>query len=173
MSGAQGYVDVRSAYPQSMDALKSLTFAFNKMPIALPGRSTASYRVSTPNAARLAAMMLKNAPFYRLSDMALLFDGDNYDFVPEILEETYGANYGEFEREALIRNSCGLFSTRGNTFTILMRAESYSPTLYWMSTMGGNPNAAAIAIAQIWRDTIKDENGQYPVLIQFFKALGN
>ena len=106
--------------------------------------------------------------------MALLYDED-YSMLDEIVKETAsnGKNYGEFEREALIRNSCSLFSTRGNTFTILMRAESYSPTLYYKSTMGGNPNSSVVAIAQIWRDTVKDENDQYPVLVQFFKILGN
>ncbi len=171
--GAQGYVDIRSAYPQSMDALKSLTFAFNDLPVNYPLKVNSLKRVKTTDAARLAAMLLKDAPCYRLSDMARLFDGDNYDEVSTILAATYGQNYGEFEREALLRNSCGLFSTRGNTFTILMRAESYSPTLYYKSTMGGNPNSSAVAIAQIWRDTVKDTSGHYPVLIQFFKILGN
>ncbi len=171
--GSQGYVDIRSAFPGSMDALKSLTFAFNRLPVAIPGKEEGARRITTPNAARLAAMLLRNAPCYRLSDLALLFDGDNYNYAPDILAQDYGQNYGEFEREALIRNSCGLFSTRGNTFTILMRAESYSPTLYYETTMGGNPNASVVAIAQIWRDTVKDADGQYPVLIQFFKILGN
>lgn len=172
--GAQGYVDVRSASPRSMEALKSFAFAFNSLPFGLPGRESSGKRVSTANAARLAAMLLKNTPCYRLSELALLYEAD-YAILDKVVNETANnnRNYGEFEREALLRNVCSLFSTRGNTFTILMRAESYSPTLYYQSTMGGNPNASLVAIAQIWRDTVKDENGQYPVLIQFFKILGN
>ncbi len=172
-SGAQGYVDIRSAHPGSMDALKSLTFAFNQLPVNYPVVEN-NQRVGTPDAARLAAMLLRNAPCNRLSDLSLLFDEDNYDVAVDILDRICGKEaFGEFEREALLRNSCGLFSTRGNTFTILMRAESYSPTLYYKSTMGGNPNSSAVAIAQIWRDTVKDTSGHYPVLIQFFKILGN
>lgn len=80
-------------------------------------------------------------------------------------------SFGEFEREAIIRNSCGLFTTRGQSFIIVARGESYSPIFGRTTVEGGTVNAARTAIAQIWRDTEKDADGKYPIAIQFFKII--
>ena len=102
--------------------------------------------------------------------------------------------YGEFERESVIRNSCGLFTTRGQTFIIAVRGESYSPMFGKTSLADGSINAGKTAIGQIWRDTFpsnydevekevakikdpeeKDEyrrkNYVYPKFVQFFKII--
>ena len=79
--------------------------------------------------------------------------------------------FGEFERESVIRNSCGLFTTRGQTFIIAVRGEAYSPMFGKTSVEGGSVNAAKTAVAQIWRDSEPDENGNHPVFVQFFKII--
>lgn len=98
----------------------------------------------------------------------------------------HGMDFGEWEREALIRNACGLLSTRGQTFVAVVRAESYSPKFGKTSVDDGTVNAAKTAVVQFWRDTVPQnvDTGKtegpykkkvykkiYPVFIQFFKIL--
>lgn len=78
---------------------------------------------------------------------------------------------GEFEREAVIRNACGLFTDRGQTFIIAARGESYSPVFGKTSVEGGSINASKTAVAQVWRDSVTNEWGRHPVVIQFFKII--
>lgn len=78
---------------------------------------------------------------------------------------------GEFEREAMIRNSCGLFTTCGQSFIIVARGESYSPIFGKTSIEGGTVNAAKTAIAHVRRDTGVDENGKHRIGILFFKII--
>ena len=85
--------------------------------------------------------------------------------------ESGNEEFGEFERESVIRNSCGLFTTRGQTFIIAVRGESYSPMFGKTSVKGGSVNAAKTAVAQVWRDSEPDENGNHPIFIQFFKII--
>ena len=81
-------------------------------------------------------------------------------------------DFGEFEREALIRNSCGLFTTRGQTFIVVVRGESYSPPFgHRKSINGGTSNAAKTIIAQVWRDSVPDSRGNHPMYVQFFKII--
>ena len=83
-----------------------------------------------------------------------------------------GEDFGEFERESLIRNSCGLFTTRGQTFIVAVRGESYSPMYgHKRSLSTGTCNASKTAVAQIWRDSEPDEDGKHPMFIQFFKII--
>lgn len=80
--------------------------------------------------------------------------------------------WGEWEREAVIRNSCGLFTMRGQTFIVVVRGESYSaPYGRKKSMKGGTSNASKTAIAQVWRDSIPDGNGNHPMYVQFFKII--
>ena len=121
--------------------------------------------------------------FSSLSDLGKIFlyggDGDNmfHGNMGYAAEGVFNAarekdaNYGEFERESVIRNSCGLFTTRGQTFIIAVRGESYSPMFGKTSVKGGSVNAAKTAVAQVWRDSEPDENGNHPIFIQFFKII--
>lgn len=94
--------------------------------------------------------------------------------------------FGEFERESLIRNACGLFTTRGQSFTILLRAESFSSYYGGVNVREGTVNAAKTAIAQVWRDSLPrngpltgelDDRGyevKYqinPYVIRYFKII--
>ena len=111
-------------------------------------------------------------PFNRLSQLGFAFESD-----PELFglldvggDVDEGSNY---YREAAIRNSCGLFTTRGMTFTIIMRGEAFTPTFgrIAVSDEAGTTHATRTAIAQVWRDTEKNEDGIYPFFIQYFKIL--
>ena len=83
-----------------------------------------------------------------------------------------GDDFGEFERESLIRNSCGLFTTRGQTFIVVVRGESYSPPFGRRKSIGGGTsNASKTIIAQVWRDSVADGNGNHPMYVQFFKII--
>lgn len=83
--------------------------------------------------------------------------------------------YGEFERESLIRNACGLFTDRGQTFTILLRAEAFSSYYGAINVREGTVNAVKTAVAQVWRDNVprKGPNGKVinPFVIKYFKIL--
>lgn len=105
-------------------------------------------------------------PFSRLSQLGYAFETD-----PEVLGGV--AEPSNYYREAAIRNSCGLFTTRGMTFTIIMRGEAFTPTFgrIAVSDEAGTTHATRTAIAQVWRDTEKNEDGIYPFFIQYFKIL--
>ncbi len=82
------------------------------------------------------------------------------------------AAWGEFERESVVRNSCGLFTLRGQTFIVVVRAESYSPPFgRKKSIKDGTSNASKTAIAEVWRDSIPDANGKHPMYVKFFKII--
>ena len=82
------------------------------------------------------------------------------------------ADWGEFERESIVRNACGLFTLRGQTFIVVVRAESYSPPFgRKKSIKDGTSNASKTAIAEVWRDSIPDANGKHPMYVKFFKIL--
>ena len=80
--------------------------------------------------------------------------------------------WGEWEREAIIRNSCGLFTMRGQTFIVVVRGESYSAPFGRKTSMkGGTSNSSKTAIATVWRDSMPDEDGNHPMCVQFFKII--
>ena len=59
---------------------------------------------------------------------------------------TYARN-NKYVREGFFRNSANLLTTRGQTFTILLRAES-------TTDLAGPPSpASAVALVEIWRDS--------------------
>ncbi len=68
-------------------------------------------------------------------------------------------------REALIRNSSGLFSYRQNLFNVYLYAQSITP--------GGTTGSEARAVATIWRDPEFDDptNVTNKMLLRFFRWL--
>lgn len=106
-------------------------------------------------------------PFSRLSQLGYAFEADPEEVLGRVVEPS------NYYREAAIRNSCGLFTTRGMTFTIIMRGEAFTPTFgrIAVSDEAGTTHATRTAIAQVWRDTEKNEDGIYPFFIQYFKIL--
>lgn len=112
----------------------------------------------------------------KLSDLGHLFDSKSYyDGAPypddiDTMLKNRGDNSNS-AREAIIRNSCGLFTTRGLDFTVIMRGEAFTPFFGKTDVKSelGTTLASRMAVAQIWRDTEPDENGKYPVFVHYFK----
>ena len=127
--------------------------------------------------------------FTKLSELGYLFGyGENLDSLPllqgakdntavsyparAVANAAAKADWGEFERESIVRNACGLFTLRGQTFIVVVRAESYSPPFgRKKSIKDGTSNASKTAIAEVWRDSIPDANGKHPMYVKFFKIL--
>ncbi len=105
----------------------------------------------------------KDKPMTQLSDLGKFFESDP---LKDIFET-------DNEREAFLASVCGLFSVRGQTFTILLRGEAFSPLFGRTEVRDGLGTTLATrsAVAQVWRDTVPDENGKYPMVLQFFKIL--
>ena len=125
--------------------------------------------------------------FGKLSELGYLFSYGDYTGIPmlhggeddnvsypvaAVAKTAKGSSWGEFEREAVIRNSCGLFTMRGQSFIVVVRGESYSAPFGRKKSMkGGTSNSSKTAIAEVWRDSIPDANGNHPMYVQFFKIL--
>jgi hypothetical protein len=162
-----------------------LASAFYKMPIGAPDGLVGGM-LNEANANLLAESIIESrnnsGTFCGLSELGYLFMEPNGEVGPlngtashpiTAVKNTAGnATWGEWERESVIRNSCGLFTTRGQSYLIIVRGESYSPRFgHKRSMVGGNSNASKTAIAQIWRDTIPDRNGKHPIFVKFFKII--
>lgn len=95
--------------------------------------------------------------------------------------ENKNRRFGEFEREALIRNACGLFTDSGQTFTIVLRAEAFSSYYGASNVREGTVNAVKTAVAQVWRDSTPRVGPEYnkngdkkqinPFVIRSFKII--
>lgn len=55
-------------------------------------------------------------------------------------------------REALIANTIGGFTTRGQTYTVILRADAYSPRYGSDSAGDGTTLASTHALVELWRD---------------------
>ena len=188
--GRRGRVNLNSRSPGVLGAL------FNKLPVqtelhthtpATPGPViSASNGGACDDAVDLAKWLIAKGPFERLSDLGRFFkdtpqlgvaSGDYTDPFPlAALKAAVGlGGFGEFEREALIRNTCNLATLRGQTFTIILRADAFSPRFGKKGVKQGNVLATAMAVAQVWRDTepmvAADGTKNYPTFVQFFKIL--
>ena len=155
----------------------------------------------------LAEWLIEQGPFERRSDLGRFFKDPDTTHLPpqppQLGVKNYSAAYsdpnpiqallnstratggfGEFEREALIRNACGLLTLRGQTFTVILRADAFAPRFGMTGVKQGNVLATATAVAQIWRDTEPmitearnpvnnklEKTYNYPTFIQFFKIL--
>lgn len=135
------------------------------------------------DATELAEWLVDKGPYERLSDLGYFFRGTpqlgiasgDYSAVYPLaaLKAAVGAGgVGEFEREALIRNICNLVTLRGQTFTIILRADAFSPRFGLTGVKYGNVLATATAVAQVWRDTEPVAGTKnHPTFIQFFKII--
>ena len=197
--GRRGLVNLNSRSPGVLGAL------FNKLPVQSEvntdsamtpePRIKPSWTGSCDDALELAQWLARKGPFERLSDLGRFFkdtprlgiaSGAYTDPYPlAALSAAVGADrgVGEFEREALIRNLCNLVTLRGQTFTIILRADAFSTRFGRKDVATGSVLATAMAVAQVWRDTepmvteSRDAAGKlvytynYPTFVQFFKIL--
>jgi hypothetical protein len=193
--GKPGLVNLNTVNPEVMGAV------FNQLPLQTEDHTPNSPGPVIPatdggsldDATEMAEWLVEKGPFQRLSDLGKLFRGTpqlgvsagNYaEAYPQQLLRKQAADFGEFEREALIRNASELFTLRGQTFTVVLRADAFAPKFGMTGVKQGNVLATATAVAQVWRDTepmitesrdpinnrlIRTYN--YPTFIQFFKIL--
>jgi hypothetical protein len=77
----------------------------------------------------------------------------------------------EMDRESVLRNSMGLFTTRQQLFTIILRADSFSAKYGFQDLKHGNVMSTAQAVAQIWRDPMPNASGRHPCFVRLFKIL--
>ena len=108
-----------------------------------------------------------------LSDIGLIYDDETYygSFDQDVFEARTAYENSHMAREAAIRNTCGLFTTRGLNFTILLRGEAFTPFFGRSDVRNdmGTTLSSRTALAQIWRDTVPDADGNYPFFVQYFK----
>ena len=101
----------------------------------------------------------------RLSDSACLPSKVIYHTLSETGSRDSEHYVGEFEREALIGKSYNLFTNRGRTFLIVVKAQSYTPGFFMSGVEddSGTVHASRTLVAEVWRDTIdEDGDGNYP-----------
>ena len=77
----------------------------------------------------------------------------------------------EARREAVIRNAAGLFSTRQQSFLVLIRADAFSTRFGQTSIKQGSVLSTAQAVALVWRDPVPDKDGYHPCFVQMLKIL--
>lgn len=196
-----GRINLSAVSPPSVESLVSSAAAFNGLPVSAVstngpglvdeygGEVKENCCINEQNSMILAAALAaggKTTAYEHLSDLAAVFDSgpsgsssplcgpvDNASslcYASKVVADTLD-DLGEFERESLIRNSAGLFTMRGRTFLVLIRGESFSPDFGKNGVTDGIVGASSTAVAQIWRDTVKDKNGIYPMFVQFFKLM--
>lgn len=171
----RGLINLNTRNPEVLGA------AFTKLPLQIEEYTPDSpgTLLSADDAKDIANWVIKRGPYKRISDIGTIFSGTDAGVSPsdsklappfKIIKNKI-SDFGEFEREALIRNACNLFTLRGQTFTIILRADAFTPRFGMSGVKQGNVLATATAVAQIWRDTEPDAQGKHPTFVQFFKIL--
>lgn len=79
--------------------------------------------------------------------------------------------FGEFEREALIRNTAELYTTRQQFFTIIVRADSLTTKYGFGDVKNSHTLGSAQAVFQVWRDPVKGADGKHHCFVRLFKVL--
>ena len=182
-----GRVNLNTVNPEVMGAVFTGLPVQSERVVASPPAIPALGGGNLDDATELAEWLIDKGPFTRLSDLGRMFQD-----TPQLGKSTPGAysgseplqaltkvvpagQIGELEREALIRNASELFTLRGQTFTIILRADSFSPRFGMTGVKQGNVLATSTAVVQVWRDTEpiieKDGTRNYPTFIQSFKML--
>ena len=88
-------------------------------------------------------------------------------------------NFGELEREGIIRNSINLYTRRQQIYTIVVRADSMSfnygsgdQNVAGMNALNnGSVLGSSLAVFQVWRDPEPDANGKHPCFVRLCKIL--
>ena len=89
------------------------------------------------------------------------------DAIPKLLRQgSLSKDVGcDFDREGVIRNSSDLFTTRQQLFTILLKADSFTPKVGYTDAEHGTSLASVQAIAHVWRDPEPLRNGAGEVIL--------
>ena len=103
----------------------------------------------------VADFIIQNGPYTNLSDLCRL-DWDTPFAAPAFA----GVVTNELQREAFIRNTAGLFNTRGQVYTVLIEAH--------VASSGNIPKKPSRqrAVAVVWRDAWTGE-----MIVRYLKWL--
>lgn len=179
---APALASVFCGMPFSLDLTQSLNTG---APSGVDSDGNVVFKNGSDIAVYLAREQKSTGPFTRLSDLAAIFDGApclnktaNDKSVVNVLIAGAGNNQtiGEFEREALIANAANLFTLREQTYTILLRADSFTSGFGMDDLEKGSTLGTAYGIAEVWRDpepTTIDGKKFHRMHIQNFKVLDN
>ena len=86
----------------------------------------------------------------------------------------------EMDRKAFVRNAMSLFTARQQIYTIIVRADAMSYEYGGVVQGSGNSNnplnngtvlGSAQAVFQIWRDPVRDANGNHPCFVRLCKIM--
>ncbi|MGI6087617.1 MAG: hypothetical protein ACOYCD_06700 [Kiritimatiellia bacterium] len=132
-----------------------LTALFDNMPIdEYPGQTNpAPQRLGLQHAEYVADFIIRNRSYTNLSDICRL-NWENEGFPDPSFAEN------ELRREAFLRNTTGLLSTRGQVYTVLIEAHLASG-----GNIPRNPSRQR-AVAVIWRDAWTGE-----MIVRYLKWL--
>ena len=87
---------------------------------------------------------------------------------------TFGAAT-EIEREAVIRNTAGLLTTRQQIMTIIVEADTLSTAYGWIDTSHASVQGSTMGVFQVWRDSQPDPTDnakqQHPFFIRMYKVM--
>jgi hypothetical protein len=96
----------------------------------------------------------------------------------QMVSSVGSGSFGEFEREALIRNAAALYTTRQQIYTIIVRADAMSLAYGGGSALDGNIlNSGSVlgsarGVFQVWRDPVKDpDTGKHRYFVRLCKIL--
>ncbi len=128
-----------------------LAAVFSEMPADEYPEQAGPTRLDWTQAVDVADFIIENRPYTNLSDVCRL-DWGNEEFI--------GIATNELQREAFIRNTAGLLSTRGQVYTILIEAQVASG-----GNIPKNPSRQR-AVAVVWRDAWTGE-----MIVRYLKWL--
>jgi hypothetical protein len=169
----------------------ALAAVFNDLPLLTENPSTPTIPRVRMNGDSmvLANLVRRKGPFTNLSELGKIWNKPDVDQLGVFAQgnlpaannplyyiaQTCGApGFGEFEREAAIRNTCNLLTTRQQIYTIILRADSFVPRYAMTHIREGNVLATAQAVAQIWRDPVATDCGgvmKHKCFVQLFKLI--
>jgi hypothetical protein len=140
----------------------AMVAVYDGMPIDIPG--TGANRLSGALLSNVVnsvmAMTLTNASL-KLSDLGTVNWAGIYPVA------SYPGST-DLDREAFVRNSAGLFGVRQNYFIILLYAQA---TKVVAGLSDRSVVAGVRAVAEVWRDPVKNAEGRNPVVVRSFKIL--
>jgi len=122
--------------------------------------------------ARLIAQAVKDVPeeFFDVADIGYRhspYTGAGIDWDALLPGRT------DHQRESIISHTAGLLTVRQNLFTIFVSADSFSESIGASRGGPGTVLSSTRAVAEVWRDPFRDENGNHRMQVRYFRIIEN
>lgn len=148
-TNCRGLVNVNS---RSVDVLAS---AFKDLRLeSYPGAGGTAISLAQAQSLAATLMTQNQTPITRMSDF-----GTNIAVMSKV--DTFGS-FTPFQRQAVLRESVGLFNYRQNYFIIILSARG-----------GPLAKSGITALAEVWRDPVAGPSGNHPWFLRQYKVLDN